>query len=130
MQSGRRRWWRDIHAPQPRSIVFTLACEDVIDVFILDNERVFVQVSGAVSITEFAQADQVVLEAGYDVSSSSCVSGYGWDGKLGRGTGCFSFPGGGADGGARRGGVKMSERGRAREVVIRGACIRDGSCIG
>jgi len=130
MQCGWRRWWGDIYSPQARSILFTLACEDVVAVFILDDERVFVQVSGAVSVAEFAKANQVVLKAGHDVSRSGRVRGYGWDGKLGRGAGRLGFPGGGADGGARRGGVKMRERGRAGEVVIRGAGIRDGGCVG
>lgn len=130
VQCGWRRWRRDIYTPQARSVLFTLACEDVVAVFILDDERVFVQVSGAVSVAEFAKANQVVLKAGHDVSRSGRVSGYGRDGKLGRGAGRFGFPCGGADGGARCRGVKMRERGRACEVVIRGTGIRDGGCVG
>ena len=56
LQCGQRLWRGDIDTPQPRSSLFTLACEDVVAVSVLDDEIVFVEVSGAVGITEFAQA--------------------------------------------------------------------------
>jgi hypothetical protein len=52
-------------------------------VLVVDAQRLFVQDSSAVSITEFTQADEVVGEPWDDVSGSSCGCGNAGDGQLG-----------------------------------------------
>ena len=89
----------------------------------------FVQDSGAVSITEFTQADEVVGEPWYDVAGSSCNRWNARDGQLGRSGGGSLFSRGGADVSARRGRINVDERGRGCEVVIGGAGVDNCSVV-
>ena len=119
----------NVDSPQPRSARFAVSREEALSVLVADAEGVFVQGGGAVGVTEFPQADEVVGESWDDVSCPSGDCGKAGDGELGRSGGGAVFSGGGADVGAWRRGVDVEEWGPGSEVVVRGACVDNGGVV-
>ena len=121
--------WPNVDSPQLRSARFVVSREEALSVLVADMQGVFVQGGGAVGVTEFPQADEVVGESRDDVSCPSGDCGKAGDGELGHSRGGAVFPGCGADVGAWRGGVDVEERGPGSEVVVGGACVDNGSVV-
>ena len=57
--------------------------EDGIAILVVDEKLMLVKISGAVGITQFPQAEEIMGEAGHNVSHPCILCWDGWDAKLG-----------------------------------------------
>lgn len=72
--------WRDIDAPEACSVLFALASEHLFTIFVVNEKLAFIKMRSAVGVAQFSEADEVVLEAWYDVPGASQSGGDAWDG--------------------------------------------------
>ena len=89
-----------------------------------------VEVSGAVGVTQLSQAEEIMCEAGHDVSGPGMLRWDGRDAKLGCRRGELRFTRGRAYGGTWGRRVDVEEWCSGGEVVVACTRFRNGSVLG
>ena len=104
--------------------------EDGVAILVTNEKVMLVKVSGAVGIAQLPQAEEIVCEAGHDVSGPGMLRRDGRDAQLGCRCGELRFARCRAYGGAWGRRVNVEEWCIGGEVVVAGARVRNGGVLG
>ena len=104
--------------------------EDGVAIFVTNEKVMLVEVSGAVGVTQLSQAEEIMCEAGPDVSGPGMLRWDGRDAKLGCRRGELRFTRGCAYGGTWGRRVDVEEWCSGGEVVVASTRVCNGSGMG